>query len=96
MEKVIKLKNIDEAKALFGTHDENLKIIEKEFGVKIATRGDALKLDGEAKQVELASTLLDELILTVRNGAAIKKHELLYAIHAIKEDETRDINSSLG
>lgn len=93
MEKVINLKNIEEARALFGTHDENLKTIEKELGVRIVTRGDALKIEGPDKQSELASRLLDELILTIRNGVAVKRHELLYAIHAIKEDETRDIHS---
>ncbi|MBI4974755.1 MAG: PhoH family protein [Candidatus Omnitrophica bacterium] len=89
----IKLKDNQEARSLFGTHDENLKIIENELNVKIATRGEALKIEGESKQVELASRLLEELILTIRSGAFIKKHELLYAIKSIREDEARDIHS---
>ncbi len=87
------MKGLDEARALFGTHDENLKMIEKELDVRIATRGDLLKVEGDARAAEKAATLIEELILTIRNGVAIKKHELLYAIHAIKEDETRDIHS---
>ncbi|MBI5144478.1 MAG: PhoH family protein [Candidatus Omnitrophica bacterium] len=89
----IKLKDNQEARSLFGTHDENLKIIENELNVKIATRGEALKIEGESKQVELASRLLEELILTIRSGSFIKKHELLYAIKSIREDEARDIHS---
>lgn len=87
------MKNSHEARSLFGTHDENLKIIEKELDVRIATRGEALKIEGEPKPLELASRLLEELILTIRSGTFIKKHELLYAIKSIKEDETRDIHS---
>jgi len=93
MEKTINLKDTQEAKILFGTHDENLKVIEKEFGVGITTRGDALRMQGAASQVGLAANLLEELLLTIRNGGSIKKHELLYAINAIKEDKTRDIHS---
>ena len=93
MGNTIKLKDNQEARSLFGTHDENLKIIEKELDVDITTRGEALKIEGSPKQVEIASRLLEELILTIRSGAFIKKHELLYAIKSVREDETRDIHS---
>ncbi len=93
MERSVKLKDTQEARALFGTHDENLKTIEQEIGVKIFTRGDFLKVQGEAKELELAVRLLEELLITIRNGVPVKKHELLYAIHSIKEDDTRDIHS---
>jgi phosphate starvation-inducible PhoH-like protein len=93
MEKLFKIKDTAEARALFGTHDENLKIIEAEFGITLATRGDALKIQGEPKGVELASRLVEELVITLRNGGILKKHEIIYAIQAIKKDQTRDIHS---
>jgi phosphate starvation-inducible PhoH-like protein len=93
MEKTIALKNLDEAKAVFGTHDQNAKLIEKEFGVTIVARADTLKVQGEGAGVERAGRLIEELVITIRNGGSIKKHELLYAIKSIKEDETRDIHS---
>lgn len=94
MEKTLKIiKDTQEARTLFGTHDENLKTIEKELGISIIPRGDILKIQGDAKPVSLAERLLEELVLTLRNGGIIKKHELLYAINLIKEDETRDIHS---
>ncbi len=94
MEKALKLlKDTQEARTLFGTHDENLKVIEKEFGVTIITRGDVLKVQGDAKTLGFVERLLEELVLTLRSGGLIKKHELLYAIKSIKEDETRDIHS---
>ena len=93
MENIIGLKDLQEAKALFGTHDENIKLIEKEFNVTIVARADTLKVQGEQKGVQPASRLLEELILTLRSGGAIRKHEILYAIKVIKEDETRDVHS---
>jgi len=93
LEKSVRLKDAQEAKTLFGTHDENLKIIESELGVGIATRGEALRVSGEPGYVGIALKLLEELLITIRNGGFVKKHELLYAINAIKEGKASDIHS---
>lgn len=94
MEKVLKIiKDSEEARTLFGTHDENLKLIEKEMGVAVTARGTELKVHGEAKAVSLAERLFEELMLTLRKGGVIKKHELLYAIKSILEDKKTDIHS---
>lgn len=94
MEKILKIiKDSAEARTLFGTHDENLKIIERELGVVVVARGNELKLQGETKHLALAERLLEELVLTLRNGGVLKKHEVLYAIRSIMEDKTRDIHS---
>jgi phosphate starvation-inducible protein PhoH and related proteins len=94
MEKTLKIiKDTEEAKTLFGTHDENLKTIERELGVTIVARGNILKIQGDSRPIALTERLLEELVLTLRGGGVIKKHELLYAIQSIKEDESRDIHS---
>jgi len=93
MERSVILKDMKEAKTLFGTHDDNLKVIEREFAVTIVSRGETLKVGGRPEDSERAVRLLDELLLTIRSGGVIKKHELLYAIKAINEDQARDIHS---
>ena len=93
MEKTVGLKDVHEAKTLFGTHDDNLRTIEKELNVNIATRGDVLRVYGDEKDVETAVKLIDELLITIRNGGVIKKHELLYAVKMIKEGSPRDIHT---
>lgn len=94
MEKTFKLiKDSQEARTIFGTHDENIKSIEKEFSVSIVARGNELKIKGDAKSVSLVDKLFEELVLTLRSGGVIKKHELAYAINSIKEERTLDIHS---
>ncbi len=93
MEKTLKLKSTQEAKALFGTHDENLKVIESQLGVAITTRGEVLRINGEADSSMVALKVLDELLLTIRSGGFVKKHELLYAINAIKQGSASDVHS---
>jgi phosphate starvation-inducible PhoH-like protein len=86
MEKMIKLQGTNEAKLLFGTRDDTLNLIEKEFGVVAVARGESLKISGDEHRVEQAANLINELLLTIRSGGFVKKHELLYAVKAIKEN----------
>ena len=42
---------MEHAMALFGSFDENIKLIENEYGVTILSRGSDLKLTGEPENV---------------------------------------------
>lgn len=93
MEKTIKLQNNEEGRVLFGRHDENLKRVEQEFNVKVWTREDELVVSGADEAVELAYRLFGELLLVVRSGRLIRKHEMDYAIKALREGKAVDIHS---
>ena len=49
---------MESAVALFGSFDENIKLIEKEFGVRITCRDSELKIDGEAEKVSKAGRVI--------------------------------------
>jgi len=93
MERSVKLKNNDEARALFGTHDGNIKLIEKELKVSIRYKGDLLRIEGEQVQLTQASDLIEELLITIRSGALIRRHELLYAIKVVRSGGAKDVHS---
>lgn len=93
MEKVFKLLNDQEASILFGRHDENLKIIEQEFKVKIVARGENLTVSGDESKVLKASRLFEQLLDIIRIGRSIRRNEILYAIKAIYDDENLNLNS---
>jgi len=92
MEKTIKLQSDAEAKILFGIHDENLRLIENNFGIKILARGEKIVLSGSEQAVQGVNHLFDELLLTLRKGGVIRRHEVQYAVSAIKADETQDLH----
>lgn len=68
MERVIPLYNIQEAQALFGTRDKNLRTIGEECKVRISSRGDKLRLKGSSRNVRRAEVLLEALIGSLRSG----------------------------
>lgn len=93
MEKTFKLLSDEEARILFGRHDENLKMIEREFGVKIIARGENLVIGGHEDNVLGASRLFDQVLDIIRIGRPVRQHEILYAIKAIHQQVGLDLHS---
>lgn len=48
-EQIIQIQHIEHIIALFGSFVENMKLLEKEYGVTILNRGEEIKLSGEAR-----------------------------------------------
>lgn len=76
----IQLVNHEEAIALFGNADVNLKAVEKGLSVSIVTRGGTVNLSGESEKVELARSVLEKLLTVVRKGINISERDVIYAI----------------
>lgn len=93
MEKLVKLYSDEEASILFGHHDENLKLIEKELTVKIIARGENLTLKGEKKNVVQANRLIEELIDIIHQGRHLKNQEISLALKMIKQDENLNLHA---
>ncbi|MFH0913007.1 MAG: PhoH family protein [Candidatus Omnitrophota bacterium] len=68
MEKVIKLQTHQEAQELFGSHDERIKSLEKEFKVKTLLRGEHLKISGTATNIKKAASLIEYILESIRQG----------------------------
>ena len=88
MDRHFKLQNTDEIKTLFGKHDENLRLIEDRFKIKSVIRGEEVIISGEGSLVDKAGRVIDELLLTIREGGIIKKHEIQYAIQAVSKNDS--------
>ena len=72
----------NEAAAVFGQFDCNVKKIEKEFNVSIVNRGDYIKISGERSK-EAAKTI-ECLLKAVKNNVEITEQSLNYTIDSVK------------
>lgn len=71
--------------SLFGTHDQNLKHIERAFGVRIAARGSDVHIDGEPERVAVVQHLVDELSALASRGYRLRKEDVRTAIRVVQE-----------
>ncbi len=70
---------------LFGIHDENLRIIEDAFKVRITARGSEISVQGEGESVAAAEKVLLELQELIERGFPIKKADLQTMVRVLRE-----------
>jgi phosphate starvation-inducible PhoH-like protein len=80
------------AESLFGTHDENLKQLESQFGVRIRTSGKELIVEGEPSDVARAEKVLDQLSGLMRGGYRLGKGDVRTAAQLVAQDENVELS----
>lgn len=81
----VQLENPNEALAILGNSDANLKMIEDELNVSIVTRGENIQVSGTEESVELANKIIEQLIYLIRKGIGIGGRDVMYAIQMAKK-----------
>jgi phosphate starvation-inducible PhoH-like protein len=70
---------------LFGTHDENLRRIERTFDVSVSARGNELNILGDPERVQAVERLLSELNLVTERGYRFRPGDVQTAIRVASE-----------
>lgn len=84
-EKKISLEELKDTINIFGHHDENLRLIEKNFSVSVVVRGDNLIISGEQNLVEQAAQTLAQLSDLSAMGQIVSPREVQYVTTLVKE-----------
>ena len=84
-EQVINIDRMEQAVSLFGSFDENIRILEKEFSVEIVNRGSQLKITGEDIAVTKATKALQGLIMLINKGEQLTEQNVRYCISLVNE-----------
>ena len=71
MQKLIKLHSNEEASALYGNLDQNVRQAEKDHRVKIVARNDRMKIMGDKKNVEEAHRFFVRMLEMIRKGGRL-------------------------
>lgn len=88
--------NIDFVLKLFGALDGNIEILENEFGVRINSYDDAIRIVGEPSAVKAAEKAIRQLEQVSRFEEAIDVNTINYVITMIREENTEDISAILN
>jgi phosphate starvation-inducible PhoH-like protein len=72
--------------AVFGTRDENLRKIERVFGVTVGARGAEFRITGDPQGVEAVEHLLRELSAVAERGYRLRASDVQTAIRVVSED----------
>ena len=80
LEQKINIDRMEQAVALFGSFDGNIKLIEKEYHVSVVSRDSELKISGEPEDVGKAVRAIESLLSLVNRGEALNEQNVNYCI----------------
>ncbi|MBR7073370.1 MAG: PhoH family protein [Eubacterium sp.] len=92
-EQIITLEATEQAVALFGSFDENIRMVEREFSVSIVSRGSDLKIMGEAENVDKAKRALNSLLLFISKGEPLTEQNVRYVLSLVNEGNEDKLSS---
>ncbi|MBQ6420340.1 MAG: PhoH family protein [Clostridia bacterium] len=84
-EQTINIERMEQAVSLFGSFDENIRILEKEFHVTVVNRGSAIKVSGEPEDVAKAVKALEGLLMLLNKGETLNEQNVRYCISLVNE-----------
>jgi phosphate starvation-inducible PhoH-like protein len=70
---------------LFGNRDENLRMLEDAFGVKISSRGGEIFVTGAPERVGTVEKLLGEMQQLIEQGYPLKKSDLQTGVRVLRD-----------
>ena len=91
--KEILIENNDLIPDLFGTHDLNLKLIEKKFNVRIFARGNQINVTGSPDSINTVQRLLVQLQKLFESKNPPQNGDIKFAIRLIADDPDIDLIS---
>ena len=94
IEQTISIERIEDVIDIFGSFDENIKLIEHELDVSVVSRDDQLKISGEAENVLYAVKAVQGLLGLAGRKETITEQNVRYIINLVKagnEDHINDI-----
>ncbi len=80
MEQRIEIERLEQAVNIFGSFDENIRLIEAEFGVVVTNREGELRINGEAEATMLAAKAINALLTLSSRGENIGEQTVRYVI----------------
>ena len=91
-EKSIVVTNLNHVLNLFGSYDENIKLIQEELGVNVITRGSDIKITGtNPADVDKAYSCINALLKMSENGDEITLQQVRYVLSMAGESNTDEI-----
>ena len=95
-EQLINIDRMEQAAALFGNFDENVRLIENEYMVDVISRGSELKVSGEAENVSKACRVISSLLSLINRGETLSEQNVRYCMSLVNEGSEQKIESLAG
>ena len=92
IERTIEVERMEHVISVFGSFDQNLRIIESELSVKVIDRDNKIHICGEAENVMLAEKAINGLLTLAMRGESIDAQNVRYILKLVSEGKESKID----
>ena len=96
MEQRISLERMEQAVNIFGSFDENIRLLEKEFNVAVTNRDGELRINGEAEDVMHAAKAVQAMLTLSSRGEALGEQNVRYIVDMVRAGREEQISQLAG
>ena len=96
IERTIEVERMEHVISVFGSFDQNLRIIESELGVKVLDRDNKIHVCGEEESAMLAEKAINGLLTLAARGENIDARNVRYILKLVAEGKESKIDELAG
>ena len=92
MEQRISIERLEQAVNIFGSFDENIRLLENEFHVTVVNREEQLIINGEPEDTMLAAKAIEALLRLISKGENVGEQHVRYVIGLCRSGQSDRID----
>ncbi|EGC01091.1 MULTISPECIES: PhoH family protein [Ruminococcus] len=92
-EKTITVDSMDTMLSLFGSYDENVNLIQREYNVVVLGRGEDIKVTGDEQGVFNACEAINGLITMINKGEKLSEQTIRYVFALVREGRQYELQN---
>ena len=85
-EETVHIDRLEHAVSLFGSFDENIRLLERTFDISIITRGSEIKISGETENVKRAVRAVNSMLMMINRGETLNEQSVRYCISLVNDN----------
>lgn len=86
-EQILNIDRMEQAAALFGSFDTNIKQIENAYSVTVTVRGGEMKISGDAENVSRGARAVNSLLLMLNKGETLNEQNVGYVLSLVDDGD---------
>ena len=86
-EQILNIDRMEQAAALFGSFDTNIKQIENAYSVTVTVRGGEMKISGDAENVSRGARAVNSLLLMLNKGGTLNEQNVGYVLSLVDDGD---------
>lgn len=95
-ERIINVNDTEQIYNLFGTYDENINMIQRQYDVVVLSRGTDIKISGSDENVTKASQAIEALMKISKTGERVTGQTIRYVASMVSDGAAEQVNELIG